>query len=129
MQFLGQFVLSARRYKNSVVMRVVQKVSEISRFVDSHPGDIRIFGVNPFAQLLHNEMSAGYGMNREENEYGGSSYLFQRPDRFCRIGNLNGNNVHSLSTGYMPDAVDSKMIYKNLPKSAATDRGSLEFVQ
>ena len=129
MQCLGHFVLSAGRYQNSVVLRVVQQVSEIGRFVDFHPGDVRIFALNPFAQLLHNEMSAGYGMIREENEYGGGSYLFQRPDRFFRIGNLNGNNVHSLSTGYTPDAVDSKMIYKNLPKSAAMDRGSLEFVQ
>ena len=129
MQLLGNFVLSSRRYQDPFVLRVVQQVSEIGRFVDSHPGDVRFFVLNPFAQLLHNEMSAGYGMIREENEYGGGSYLFQRPDRFFRIGNLNGNNVHSLSTGYALDAVDSEMIYKNLPKSAATDRGSLEFVQ
>ena len=129
MQCLGHFVLSARRYQNSVVLRVVQQVSEIGRFVDFHPGDVRIFALNPFAQLLHNEMSAGYGMIREENEYGGGSYLFQRPDRFFHVGNLNGNNVHSLSSGYAPDAVDSEMIYKNLPKFAATDRESLEFVQ
>jgi hypothetical protein len=103
-------------------------MSEISHFVDWHPGDFFIFAFRPFLQLLNNEPRAWYGMVGKQQQYRKGFYFSQRLYRLICIANLDGNNIDFSSPGHTSHSVCVKMVDEHLLEFAAVGKGVFELL-